>query len=40
MIDGLRVVRSGLKAEEQIIIEGLMRVRPGVVVDSKPPEAK
>ncbi len=40
MIDGLRVVRSGLKAEEQIIIEGLLRVRPGVVVDPKPPEAK
>jgi len=40
MIDGLRVVRSGLKAEEQIIIEGLLRVRPGVVVDSKPPEVK
>jgi len=40
MIDGLRVVRSGLKAEEQVIVEGLMRVRPGVVVDPKPPEAK
>ena len=40
MIDGLRVVRSGLKAEEQIIVEGLLRVRPGVVVDPKPGEAK
>src|SRR5258706_11499062 len=39
MIDGLRVVRSGLKAEEPIIIEGLLRVRPGLVVDPKPPEA-
>jgi multidrug efflux system membrane fusion protein len=39
MIDGLRVVSAGLKAGEQIIVEGLMRVRPGVVVDSKPWEA-
>jgi RND family efflux transporter MFP subunit len=36
MIDGLRVVKEGLKAGEQIIVEGLMRVRPGVVVDAKP----
>jgi len=40
MIDGLRVVSAGLKAGEQIIVEGLMRVRPGIVVDPKPPEAK
>ena len=40
MIDGLRVVKEGLKPDEQIIIEGLLRVRPGVVVDAKPPEAK
>src|SRR5439155_7500022 len=37
MIDGLRVVSAGLKAGEQVIVEGMMRVRPGVVVDSKPP---
>ena len=37
MIDGLRVVSAGLKAGEQVIVEGLMRVRPGVVVDPKPP---
>ena len=36
MIDGLRVVSAGLKAGEQVIVEGLMRVRPGVVVDAKP----
>src|ERR1041385_1162785 len=36
MIDGLRVVKEGLKAGEQIIIEGILRVRPGVVVDAKP----
>ncbi len=40
MIDGLRVVSAGLQAGEQVIVEGLMRVRPGVVVDPKPPEAK
>ncbi|MGH8523295.1 MAG: efflux RND transporter periplasmic adaptor subunit [Gammaproteobacteria bacterium] len=40
MIDGLRVVSAGLKTGEQVIVEGLMRVRPGVVVDPKPPEAK
>ena len=39
IIDGLRVVRSGLKPEEQVIVEGLMRVRPGIVVDTKPWEA-
>src|SRR6266446_755150 len=36
MIDGLRVVQEGLKPDEQVIVEGLMRVRPGVVVDAKP----
>ena len=40
MIDGLRVVKEGLKPGEQIIVEGVLRVRPGVVVDAKPPEAK
>jgi RND family efflux transporter MFP subunit len=37
LIDGSRVVKTGLKAGEQVIVEGLMRVRPGVVVDAKPP---
>lgn len=36
MIDGLRVVKGGLKSGEQIIVEGLLRVRPGVQVDAKP----
>lgn len=40
MIDGLRVVKEGLKPGEQIIAEGLLRVRPGVVVDAKLLEAK
>lgn len=32
MIDGLRVVRDGVKAGEWIIVNGLMTVRPGVPV--------
>ena len=40
MIDGLRVVKEGLKPGESVIVEGLLRVRPGVVVDAKPLEAK
>jgi RND family efflux transporter MFP subunit len=36
VIDGLRVVSAGLKPGEQVIVEGLLRVRPGVVVDPKP----
>jgi len=39
MIDGLRVVKEGLKAGEQIIVEGLMRVRPGILVAATPWEA-
>jgi RND family efflux transporter MFP subunit len=40
IIDGLRVVKTGLKAGESIIVEGLLRVRPGVVVDAKPAGTK
>ena len=29
MVDGLRVVRSGLKAGELVVVNGLQRVRPG-----------
>ncbi len=32
VVDGKRVVRSGLKAGEEIVINGLMRVRPGMPV--------
>jgi RND family efflux transporter MFP subunit len=34
-IDGLRVVQSGLKPGEEIVINGLMRVRPGMKVVAK-----
>jgi RND family efflux transporter MFP subunit len=39
-IDGLRVVTGSLKPGEQVIVEGLMRVRPGIVVEVKPLETK
>jgi multidrug efflux pump subunit AcrA (membrane-fusion protein) len=31
-IDGYRVIREGLDGSETIIVNGLMRVRPGVTV--------
>lgn len=31
-VDGLRIVRSGLKAADTIVVDGLMRVRPGIQV--------
>jgi len=34
------VVKTGVKAGEQVIVEGVLRVRPGVVVDAEPLEAK
>jgi multidrug efflux pump subunit AcrA (membrane-fusion protein) len=32
LVDGLRVVTSGLKPGEQIVINGLQRARPGLKV--------
>lgn len=32
VVDGLRVVRDGLKANERIVVNGLQRVRPGMPV--------
>src|SRR5258706_316463 len=32
-VDGLRIVTSGLKANERIVVNGLQRVRPGSLVD-------
>jgi RND family efflux transporter MFP subunit len=34
-VDGYRVIREGLKGDETIVANGLMRVRPGVKVDPK-----
>ena len=33
IIDGLRVVRTGLKPDQKIVINGLMRLRPGLSVE-------
>jgi multidrug efflux system membrane fusion protein len=33
IVDGLRVVRSGLKAGEPVVVNGLQRVRPGMPVE-------
>ena len=33
IIDGLRVVRSGLKPSDVLVINGLQRVRPGAHID-------
>ena len=32
IVDGLRVVRSGLKAGEPVVVNGLQRIRPGAPV--------
>jgi multidrug efflux system membrane fusion protein len=34
--DGLVVVREGLVAEDRLIIDGTLKVRPGATVDPKP----
>ena len=34
LVDGLRVIRSGLQGEETLVIEGLLQARPGVEVAS------
>lgn len=38
--DGLRIVRSGLAADDRIIINGLLRARPGAKVTPQPGEIK
>jgi RND family efflux transporter MFP subunit len=35
IVDGLRVIRSGLKPGERVVVNGLQRVRPGMVVTPK-----
>lgn len=39
LVDGLRVVLSGVQTNDLVITEGLMRVRPGVMADPQPPVA-
>ena len=38
IVDGLRVIRSGLAATDRIVVEGLQRARPGQKV--KPEDGK
>ena len=33
--DGLRIIRDGLKADELVVINGLMAIRPGVTVKTE-----
>jgi multidrug efflux system membrane fusion protein len=42
IVEGLRLVRSGLKAEDRVVIEGIANpaVRPGAKIDPKPGEIK
>jgi multidrug efflux system membrane fusion protein len=35
-VDGLRIVLSGLKADERIVVNGLQRIRPGSLVAPQP----
>jgi multidrug efflux pump subunit AcrA (membrane-fusion protein) len=35
MHDGLRAIESGLKPGERVIVEGLLSVRPGTIVNPK-----
>ncbi len=35
-VDGLRIVLSGLKADERVVVNGLQRIRPGSVVAPQP----
>ena len=36
MVDGKRIIRSGLPAGEQIVVNGMQRVRPGMPVNPEP----
>jgi hypothetical protein len=35
LVDGMRVVSSGLKAGEMVVVSGLQRVRPGAPVNAE-----
>jgi RND family efflux transporter MFP subunit len=40
LVDGLRVVKEGLKPDDKVIVSGLQSIRPGAVVQPTPVEAK
>jgi RND family efflux transporter MFP subunit len=35
LVDGLRVVREGIAAEDWVVVAGLQRARPGLIVDAQ-----
>lgn len=39
IVDGWRVINSGLEADEQVVVEGILRARPGSKVDPQPAES-
>lgn len=36
LVDGLRVIRSGLAPGDKVVVSGMQRARPGLKVDAKP----
>ena len=36
VVDGLRVIRSGLRQQERVIVNGIQRARPGAPVQAQP----
>jgi RND family efflux transporter MFP subunit len=40
IVDGLRVIRSGIEPTDQVVIDGLVRARPGGKVTPRPGEIK
>jgi hypothetical protein len=44
LVDGLRVIRSGLEASDRVVVDGVQRARPGKPVTAQPghiePEAQ
>lgn len=36
LVDGLRVIRSGLDPDDRVVVDGLLRARPGVKVTPQP----
>ena len=39
LVGDLRVIRDGITAEDKVVVNGLMRVRPGVVVNPQMADA-
>ena len=35
LVDGLRVIRKGVAAEDWVVVAGLQRARPGITVDAQ-----